>query len=175
MALTRARPVGGSDQLRAELSTIVAGILDRPREPTKLLNDVLAMRAEIAQHKAPRGPLDVKLQRGGLVDIEFIVHFLQLRDRTALVPDLSDAIDRLGKAGLVGPGLADVHALLTATLVAARLIAPDLAVPHVGAAEALARICGFASIAAHLEALEQGRQMVAAEWRKVFAEQLEIE
>ncbi len=33
------------------------------------------------RHKPPQGPLDAKLLRGGLVDLEFLVHFLQLRAR----------------------------------------------------------------------------------------------
>ena len=34
----------------------------------------------MAAHKPPRGPLDAKLLRGGLIDLEFLIHYLQLRE-----------------------------------------------------------------------------------------------
>ena len=51
------------------------------------------------------GPLDAKLLRGGLVDCEFIVHFLQLRERTAFRPRLGEAIGELVAAGLLPAAL----------------------------------------------------------------------
>src|SRR5690606_30886180 len=92
MALCRARPVLGSRAGRERLANLVNEVLEVPREPVRLRADVLAMRAEMAAHKPPAGPLDAKLQRGGLVDCEFIVHFLQLRERSALHPSLDEAI-----------------------------------------------------------------------------------
>ena len=52
------------------------------------------MRAEMARHKPPRGVLDVKLHRGGLVDCEFLVHFLHLQGH-----DTGVDLDRLIAAG----------------------------------------------------------------------------
>ena len=42
------------------------------------------MRGEMARHKPAKGPLDIKLARGGLVDVEFITHYLQLREGQGL-------------------------------------------------------------------------------------------
>lgn len=175
MALSRARVVGGEPDDRAALQTIIDGILASPREADKLRSEILGMRAEMAAHKQPGGPMDVKLQRGGLVDIEFIVHFLQLRESTAFDPDLSCAIELLTAQGLVASELLDAHQLLTRTLVGARLMAPDLQIPHASARDALARICGFASHAAHLDAIDRARHCVGTQWEATFGQKLEID
>src|SRR5690606_36938171 len=86
MALCRARPVFGPPEARRTLDGILRAILGTPRDRDKFKADVLAMRAEMALHKPPAGPLDAKLLRGGLVDCKFIVHFLQLRHNVAFHP-----------------------------------------------------------------------------------------
>ena len=79
LALTRARVVTGSDALRTAIQGIIRQTLETRRDPIKLLVDVAAMRGRMArEHKAD--PLwEVKHHRGGLVDIEFIAQYLQLR------------------------------------------------------------------------------------------------
>ena len=65
----------------------------------------------MALHKPAKSPLDVKLARGGLVDLEFLTHFLQLRDGAgipgALTPFLGDALRVLAGAGLLPKQLGD--------------------------------------------------------------------
>ena len=172
MALARARPLTGSDPARAALRAIIDEVLDRPRDPAVVHKDVLRMRAEMAAHKPPEGPLDAKLLRGGLVDLEFLVHYLQLRDRTGFDPDLGHAVDALVEAGLVRPGLREALALMTRLLVAGRLLAPDLAVPPPAAAGALAEACDFPDLPALLRAFDDARQEVAAAWADSFGEPL---
>ncbi len=175
MALCRARPVFGSAATRAEIERIVRAVLEAPRDAGQLRADVLAMRAEIAQHKPPAGPLDAKLLRGGLVDCEFVVHFLQLRDRTAFLPQLGPAIDALVAAGLLPATFAAARALQGRLLVAARLLAPDAAHPGAAAQAALAKACDMTDYDALLRALATARHGVAATWAEVFGETLEIE
>ena len=175
MALCRARPVFGPPQAREELAAIVREVLETPRDPARLRTDVLAMRAEIAGHNPPAGPLDAKLLRGGLVDVEFIVHFLQLRDRIAFRPKLGEAIAELAGAGLLPPGFASHQALLGRLLVAARLLAPDSRDPHEGAQATLARACEQPDYKALLQAFAEARHGVAATWAELFGETLEIE
>ncbi len=93
MALTRARPVFGSEAGRAELQAVIDAALRKPRDPSRLVADAAAMRAEMAAHKAPRGKFDIKLGPGGLVDLEFAVHTLQLKHSIGLYPHLEDAIE----------------------------------------------------------------------------------
>ncbi len=173
MALARARPLTGSAAARAELQGIIDSVLDQPRDPAVLRADVLRMRAEMAAHKPPRGILDAKLMRGGLVDLEFLVHFLQLRERIGFDPDLGKAVDALTAAGLVRPGVRDALALMTRLLIASRLLAPDVAEPPPAAAAALAEACGHADLAALLHAFAAARQEVAHAWADSFDEPLE--
>jgi len=175
MALTRARPVFGSPQAREALERIVCEVLETRRDPGKLRADVLAMRAEIAAHKPPSGPLDAKLLRGALVDCEFIVHFLQLRERTAQRPRLGDAIGELVAAGWLAERFAAARVLQGRLLVAARLLAPDGAHPPEPAQAALARACGQPDYAALLRAFTEARHDVAATWADVFGETLETD
>ena len=173
MALTRARPVFGSAEDRAEIETIIAGVLDQPRDTAKLRADVLAMRAEMAAHKPPRGLLDAKLMRGGLVDLEFLVHFLQLRERTGLSPDLGAACDALVAAGLMPDAMRGAHDLMTRMLVAGRLFAPDGGYPPDASRELLAKAAGCEDWQSLLERFATARETVAAAWTQAFGEELE--
>lgn len=172
MALARARPLTGSRAAQEELCAIIASVLDRPRNADTLKTDVLRMRTEMAAHKPPQGPLDAKLTRGGLVDLEFLVHYLQLRERTAFDPDLGKAIAALVDAGLAQSGLGEALALMTRLLVAGRLLAPDLAEPSPAAAAALAEACGQPDLDALLQAFAAARQVVAKGWADSFGEPL---
>ncbi|MFT6472444.1 MAG: glutamate-ammonia-ligase adenylyltransferase [Qipengyuania sp.] len=175
MALTRARVLVGSEAARAEVGELVTSILCRERDPDSLRKDVLTMRGEMAAHKSAKGPLDAKLLRGGLVDIEFLVHYLQLRDRAALGPDLGPVIGKLVAAGKLPPALAGAHRLMTRLLVGTRLLAPDLARPNPAAAALLARQSGCGDYADLTHCLRAARHDVAAAWQDVFGETLEMD
>lgn len=180
MALTRARVLYGSPAARAELEAVLAEVLHAPRDREALRDAVLGMRAEMARHKQPGGPIDAKLMRGGLVDLEFLVHYLQLRGETAagtplaasvplaLDPDLGVALAGLAAAGLVPEGLAGPHALMSRMLVAGRLLAPDGSTPPPSGARALARACGHDSYEALLAAFADARAQVAAAWKQIL-------
>ncbi|GMM91956.1 bifunctional [glutamate--ammonia ligase]-adenylyl-L-tyrosine phosphorylase/[glutamate--ammonia-ligase] adenylyltransferase [Qipengyuania sp. MTN3-11] len=175
MALCRARVLAGPPDKRVDLDAIIGRVLRCERDPAKLREDVLAMRSEMATHKPPRGPLDVKLMRGGLIDLEFLIHFLQLRDRTAFDPDLASALRELVDAGLLPAPLIEAHRLLTRILVGGRLLAPDLAVPGPVAAGVLAEQAGFECAGALQPAIATARQEIAAAWQDIFEETLEID
>ena len=49
----------------------------------------------MAAAKPPQGRFDVKLAAGGMVDLEFIVHFRQLASGKGLSPELPVALDEL--------------------------------------------------------------------------------
>jgi len=175
MALTRARPVFGSPAARAALAGTVHGVLSRPREKEKLRADVIDMRETMAAHKPPKGTLDVKLRRGGLVDLEFLVHHAQLCSGQGYDPDLEAAISLLASNGLLDRELAAAYAVLTRVLIAARLLAPDGALPPPAAGLALARACGYGDFDAVQAALAEAYDIVARGWRAAFAQDLETE
>ena len=180
MALTRARVLFSSQAARAELGAVLDEVLCAPRDKAMLRDAVLSMRSEMARHKQPGGPIDAKLLRGGLVDCEFLVHYLQLKGKTAggaplaeaqplaLDPDLAVALGGLVAAGLLPADLAQPHALMSRMLVAGRLLAPDGREPPPSGARALARACGFDSYAALLEAFGAARRGVAQAWKQIL-------
>lgn len=180
MALARARVLYGSQPARAALEGVLAEVLHARRDKAALREAVLGMRAEMARHKPPAGPVDAKLARGGLVDIEFLVHYLQLKGESpdgrplaeacaqALSPDLEQAIAGLAAAGLVPADLAGPHALMSRMLVAGRLLAPDGREPPPSGARALARACGCDTYAALERAFAAARLRVAEVWKQIL-------
>ncbi|WAT17054.1 bifunctional [glutamate--ammonia ligase]-adenylyl-L-tyrosine phosphorylase/[glutamate--ammonia-ligase] adenylyltransferase [Aurantiacibacter sp. MUD11] len=175
MALGRARPIFGSEAAREELSKIIRDTLCADRDGAKLKADVLEMRAEMFAAKPPQGPLDVKLVRGGLVDSEFLIHYLQLREGIGLDPALEKAIAALVDAGLLPHGYAEHHLAITRFLIAERLFAPDGAEPIEATRAVLAQACGEDSYKALLQTLAEARQCIAAQWAEHFGETLEID
>ncbi len=174
MALCRSRPLYGSPQARAKLQAIILSVLETPRDPDELKEDVLKMRGDMAQHKQPKGPLDAKLLRGGLVDCEFLVHFLQLREKVALTPGIDGAIAQLTEAGFLPDDFGEHFSALARLLISARLLAPDGQEPPLAAQAALAQACGKDSYAVLLQRLDEARRAVAAQWTEHFGEILEI-
>jgi glutamate-ammonia-ligase adenylyltransferase len=167
MALTRARPVFGSDAARTELGIIIGDVLRQPRDVAALAKSVVEMRSDIALNKPPLGPLDVKLSRGGLVDLEFVVHYHQLANGTGIAPNLGEAIAMLAKQGLVEPELADARDLLTRLLVILRLVSPTMAEPASATRQIVARACGAGDWDGLLGKLEQAQDCVARHWDAV--------
>ena len=175
MALARARPIYGSATACGQLSDLICKVLEEPRDPGTLKADVLKMRGDMLAAKPPRGPLDVKLMRGGLVDSEFLVHYLQLRERIGFDPAMEKAIAALAAAGLLPGDYAQAHLAITRYLVAVRLFAPDGSEPPEATRSVLARACGEDSYKALLQSLGQARQGIATQWAEHFGETLEIE
>lgn len=167
MALTRARPVFGSPGARAEVQAIIDATLRRPRDLEKLVADAAKMRGDIATHKPPAGPLDVKLIEGGLVDAEFAVHVLQLGRHVGFHPDLATAIGMLEGEGLLAPGFGSAFAFLTRMLITLRLVAPDSAEPPAASRTLVAQRCGQDDWDELIAAYDGARALIGGEWRRV--------
>ncbi|WP_331686081.1 bifunctional [glutamine synthetase] adenylyltransferase/[glutamine synthetase]-adenylyl-L-tyrosine phosphorylase [Consotaella aegiceratis] len=78
MALTRSRPIAGDDSLIDEIGGIVRDAIEDRRDPELQRKDIAAMRARIERDKSSRGPLDLKLRAGGLIDLEFMAQWALL-------------------------------------------------------------------------------------------------
>src|SRR4029077_5492698 len=78
MALTRARVISASPQLRGRIEAIIRAVMTRPRDPAGTAADVADMRRAIALEKGEDDVWDLKLAAGGLVGIDFIAQYLQL-------------------------------------------------------------------------------------------------
>ena len=72
MALTRARVVAGDEGLARAVEAEVAAVIASAHDRRKVLTDACEMRDLIGGEKPPRGPWDLKLIPGGLIDLEFI-------------------------------------------------------------------------------------------------------
>lgn len=167
LALTRARPVYGSAAARAELQEIVTATLTAPRDTDALARAAVKMRGDIARHKPPRGPLDVKLVSGGLIDLEFFIHVTQFRSGQGFAPDLRSALDGLAAVGLLDRDLRAAHDLLTRYLVVSRLVTPGSDEPPPESRFIVARACGAGGWPDLLARIEDARQIVAAAWGEV--------
>ena len=83
LALTRARVIAGPPELRARVEAAIRKALLKPRDLKKLTADVREMRERIAKEKGTHDIWDLKQVRGGLVDLEFIAQYLQLKHAAA--------------------------------------------------------------------------------------------
>lgn len=167
MALARARPIVGSAAGRAAAAAIIQRVLAGDRPKRDVAADAVAMRTDMARHKPPAGPLDAKLAPGGLVDLEFAVHVVQLLSGQGLSPRLGEAIDALVVAGRLPDGLHDAHDFLTRLIVAMRLVAPDAQVPPEATRPILAAALGCGGWEAVLVRLDAARQVVSATWQEM--------
>ncbi|MEL1262950.1 bifunctional [glutamate--ammonia ligase]-adenylyl-L-tyrosine phosphorylase/[glutamate--ammonia-ligase] adenylyltransferase [Pseudoxanthomonas putridarboris] len=124
-ALVRARGVAGDAALLAAFEQIRSQTLAAPRDSRKLREDVVnmraRMRAELDRGDAAR--FDLKQGAGGLVDLEFLLQYLVLRESGAhpalLSPrDTPGLIEAMARAGLLSAEEADALAQVHGAFVA---------------------------------------------------------
>jgi glutamate-ammonia-ligase adenylyltransferase len=110
MALTRARPVAGDPALCERVAAAIKDALTAPRDLRRLVADVADMRRRIAAANPRPAPWDLRNRRGGLVDLEFIVQYLLLREAArhpkVLRRETGAALAALGAAGALPPQVA---------------------------------------------------------------------
>ncbi len=111
-ALTRARYAAGDAAVGARFEAVRRDILLAPRDVPALRDEVRAMRDKIsAGHLNNTGKFDLKHDRGGMVDVEFVTQYLVLTQAAAhpmLVENLGNiTLLRLAaQSGLLDPNLA---------------------------------------------------------------------
>ena len=170
MALCRARPVFGSVAARTRTAAIVDEILRLPRAAAVVARDAAKMRAEMERHKPPKSALDVKLGPGGLVDLEFAVHVLQLTSHVGLDPRLDTALEALVAENLISSKVVHAQKLLAKMLVMMRLVAPGDVKPMAATWQLVAEACGAASWDALLAEHDTARQCIAELWDSIRKE-----
>ncbi|NYD79526.1 bifunctional [glutamine synthetase] adenylyltransferase/[glutamine synthetase]-adenylyl-L-tyrosine phosphorylase [Arthrobacter cupressi] len=157
-ALLRARPVAGDDRLAADFIELI----DPIRYPAALedteVREIRRIKARVESERLPRGAdpaRHVKLGRGGLSDVEWLVQLLQLQ-HAGKHPELQtastmQALDALAGLGLIGKQ--DAQLLRTTWRLASRIRsanvictgrASDLLPASRRDLEAVARWCGYA-------------------------------
>lgn len=119
-ALVRARVVAGDVNLKKGYEAVRADILENKRDTEELLTEVSEMREKMRQHlgsknsSADENPVfHLKHDRGGIVDIEFLVQFLVL-NHSHQFPELYEYTDNIRildaaeKAELLNSGDAEI-------------------------------------------------------------------
>lgn len=112
-ALTRARFSAGDAAIGRTFEAIRIEVLRKPRDLAELRREVIAMREKMADTHANKSALfDIKHDRGGLIDVEFIVQYLVLGHAHAhaeLTGNLGNlALLRIAAdLGLIPPALAE--------------------------------------------------------------------
>ncbi|MBL8659002.1 MAG: bifunctional [glutamine synthetase] adenylyltransferase/[glutamine synthetase]-adenylyl-L-tyrosine phosphorylase [Rhodospirillales bacterium] len=111
MALTRARVIAGPRPLVGDIERAIREALMRPRDADRLRADVADMRERIEHEHHAASVWEVKHVRGGLVDIEFVAQYLQLRHAYAAPQVLStntmEALGALSAAGFLAADVAE--------------------------------------------------------------------
>ena len=162
MALTRARPISGLASLQERIRSEINQTLSRDRENSKLLTDVHQMRQRMADEHRGDSPWDVKHHRGGLVDIEFLAQYLQLKNRSGFSTTTATALEKLAAASQLSSS--EAEDLLSALRLwqglqsIIRLIGPERLEgnnPPAGQAEALCRVGNVESFEFLRERVEQ--------------------
>ena len=107
-ALVRARFICGDPALREEFEAIRAEILLRKRDADALREEVRQMRERMRMHLGSKQTdrFDLKQDRGGIADIEFIVQYLVLNHAAALgsylvYTDNIRLLDGVAEAGIL--------------------------------------------------------------------------
>ena len=111
--LLKARPVAGDPDLCKELTAWLGGwIHDGQLSAQELQGEVRRLRGRLEQEKGSGRPgfFNLKLGRGGLLDVEFIVQFMQLAHGARLpevrVTSTLGALEALARAGALTEELA---------------------------------------------------------------------
>jgi glutamate-ammonia-ligase adenylyltransferase len=106
-ALLRARRVAGDGVVGKEFASSIGALIYRDQDRTSLAGDIMSMRQrmedEVGRESAAN--YNIKQGAGGLVDIEFLVQFMQLlhgkRRRRVRVPGTHNALRALKREGLL--------------------------------------------------------------------------
>jgi glutamate-ammonia-ligase adenylyltransferase len=180
MALTRARVISSSPDLRARIEKIIRDVLTRRRELAGVAQDVAEMRRAIALEKGEDDVWDLKYAAGGLLDIDFIAQYLQLV-HAADQPDILDVstlhvLDHAARLGLLPPSAADIlrsaaHLYHDLTQIL-RLCVSEKFKPE-SAGEDLLRVLARAGDAPDFSSLEARVKETESEVRRVFYEIVE--
>jgi [glutamine synthetase] adenylyltransferase / [glutamine synthetase]-adenylyl-L-tyrosine phosphorylase len=175
MALTRARCISGDRKI---ITSLVGDILKIQRDANKVRSDVLAMRMDMDQYREPQGELDMKLAPGGLVDIEFMIQYLQLSSAVKcpeiMTPDLLEAIHACVTAKLLDPvdgqALVEIWTMHFSVRTVLKLCAEGdatVAVPKV-VGQVLFELTGQNSFAKMMFKISQQRKNIMRIWQKIF-------
>ncbi len=113
MALTRSRVIAATDgDFKDKVNAAVDTALSQPIDPDRLRGEVINMRIRLEKEKGTKDLWNIKHVAGGLIDLEFIAQYLQLRhccDRPGIrSTNTQEFFDRAAKQGMLSEADADI-------------------------------------------------------------------
>ena len=155
-SLVRARPIAGDEALGRKFLELVEPYVYRDPFPDDAAREIRRVKARVERERIPPGEdpqFHLKLGRGALTDVEFVVQLLQLQHGAAH-PEIREpatvvALDRLREAGLLDPEdaqvLADAYEFCERARNARFLVTgrPGDALPAGADATRMARLLGY--------------------------------
>ncbi|MGH8119420.1 MAG: hypothetical protein ACRESK_02270 [Gammaproteobacteria bacterium] len=104
--MTRCRPVVDRETLAAQALAAIAPFIYANHDPEHLRSEILHMRKKVQDELGnPKEKYELKRGSGGIMDIDFLTHFLQLRDghdQPGLrAPSTRTALRELYNAGII--------------------------------------------------------------------------
>ena len=165
----RARVVFGSSEAKTHVDTVIRNILLAQRNADKLRYRIAVRREDMAvQHRPAEGVLDVKCLSGGLMDMIFIIHTLQLETQVGMKPQLTLAIDELIAAGHLTSDFADAYNMMMRLKMLVCVLAPDYALPDEDTRQLIATRLDYADWDELMQALIYYREVVITQWQNIF-------
>jgi glutamate-ammonia-ligase adenylyltransferase len=104
--MTRCRPVVDRHELAAQALAAITPCIYAAHEPDHLRTEILHMRKKVqSELGSPQGKYEIKRGSGGIMDIDFLTHYLQLRHGHEYpglrTPSTRSALRELNKAGFI--------------------------------------------------------------------------
>ena len=105
LALTRARVLGKQTDFSKKLQSALLNTNSILGEKTKALKEVKEMRTLMDKERPASGPWDIKLSKGGLVDLEFIAQSAVMIGEASPARTTGDILASLGHLETSGGGV----------------------------------------------------------------------
>ncbi|WP_438395412.1 bifunctional [glutamate--ammonia ligase]-adenylyl-L-tyrosine phosphorylase/[glutamate--ammonia-ligase] adenylyltransferase [Caballeronia sp. DA-9] len=158
-ALSRARYCAGDAGIGAHFEAIRAHVLTMPRDASALAQEIVAMRERVyAGHPNKSKLFDLKHDRGGMVDIEFIVQFWVLLHSR----EDGEFVRNLGNISLLG------HAARFGLMSAAEAETVAAAYRRYRKLQHTLRLDGMEKARVEPDVVAAEREAVGGLWRRVF-------
>ncbi len=95
LALTRARVLGSSSKFSDKVTKVIRQSITKDCDLPKMADDILKMRKLMDEERPPRDDWDVKLAKGGLIDIEFLTQTEILFSRVDKQPTTAQTLGEI--------------------------------------------------------------------------------
>ena len=159
LALTKARCVGGSAEVGADIEAFRKAFLAEPQDRAKVLTEMAEMRDRLAAAKSPTSEWDAKTGPGRMMDVELVAQTGALLSGSA-VRDVAAGLDGAVACGWLdvaeGAALQQAYDLFWSVQAAARLLSGQaIQVERLGqgGTDFLCRTTGFDTLEALADAL----------------------